>query len=109
MWSELMRKSSRTVYSGRMGTRGAIYVRISRDRAGAGLGVARQEEDCRALAARLGVEVAADAIYSDNDLSAYSGKPRPRYLAMLEDIRAGLIDVVLAWHTDRLHRSPGEL
>jgi DNA invertase Pin-like site-specific DNA recombinase len=29
--------------------RAAIYCRISQDRGGAGLGVARQEEDCRAL------------------------------------------------------------
>jgi hypothetical protein len=29
--------------------RAAIYVRISSDRTGAGLGVTRQEEDCRAL------------------------------------------------------------
>ncbi|MER5688882.1 hypothetical protein [Streptomyces sp. NPDC002205] len=34
--------------------RAAIYCRISQDRGGAGLGVARQEEDCRALCARLG-------------------------------------------------------
>jgi DNA invertase Pin-like site-specific DNA recombinase len=32
----------------------AIYCRISRDREGAGLGVQRQEEDCRQLAASLG-------------------------------------------------------
>jgi hypothetical protein len=30
-------------------TRFAIYVRISRDRVGAGLGVDRQVEDCKAL------------------------------------------------------------
>jgi hypothetical protein len=36
----------------------AIYVRISSDRTGAGLGVARQEEDCRALCERLGWTVA---------------------------------------------------
>lgn len=48
-------------------------------------------------------------MFADNDLSAYSGKPRPRYRAMLDAIRAGRIDAVLAWHTDRLHRSPIEL
>lgn len=86
----------------------AIYCRISRDRVGAGLGVDRQRDDCRRLAEQLGVRVAATP-YEDNDLSAYSGKPRPRYRALLADMRSGKVDVVLAWHTDRLHRSPVEL
>jgi site-specific DNA recombinase len=85
----------------------AVYVRISRDKAGAGLGVERQEADCRQLAARLGWTVVE--VFADNDLSAYSGRPRPRYRAMLDAIRAGRIGAVLAWHTDRLHRSPIEL
>ena len=50
--------------------RAAIYVRISQDRAGAGLGIARQEDDCRALCERKGWQVAG--IYADNDVSAYS-------------------------------------
>src|SRR5690625_3774762 len=85
----------------------AIYVRISRDREGAGLGVDRQENDCRDLAARLGWTIVAT--YTDNDLSAYSGKPRPGYLAMLEDVKAGRVNAILAWHTDRLHRKNAEL
>jgi DNA invertase Pin-like site-specific DNA recombinase len=88
-------------------TRAAIYCRISRDRTGAGLGVERQEADARALAERLGLEVAA--LYVDNDISASGRKPRPEYLRMLDDIRAGRIAAVIAWHTDRLHRSPVEL
>jgi len=84
-----------------------IYVRISDDRAGAGLGVKRQETDCRELAARLSWDVAD--VYIDNDLSAYSGKPRPAYKRMLADLQAGKAAAVLAWHTDRLHRSPTEL
>ncbi|MFH9404811.1 recombinase family protein [Streptomyces sp. NPDC017638] len=88
-------------------TRAIIYCRISRDREGAGLGVERQYEDCLALAKQLGIEVVA--VYKDNDLSAYSGKPRPGYRKLLSDLRAGHADTVLAWHTDRLHRSPAEL
>jgi DNA invertase Pin-like site-specific DNA recombinase len=84
-----------------------VYVRISEDREGAGLGVKRQEADCRALAAQAGWEVAD--VYVDNDLSAYSGKPRPEYRRLLEDLRIGRIDAVLAWHADRLHRAPAEL
>jgi site-specific DNA recombinase len=89
------------------GRRAAIYTRISQDREGAGLGVERQEADCRALAERLGWTIVA--VHSDNDLSAYSGKPRPGYLALLADLRAGTVDAVICWHTDRLHRSPSEL
>jgi site-specific DNA recombinase len=87
--------------------RAAIYVRISKDREGAGLGVERQETECRALAERLGWEVVA--VHVDNDISAYSGKPRPGYRAMLDAVRAGQVQAVLAWHTDRLHRRPIEL
>lgn len=84
-----------------------IYCRISQDRAGAGIGVARQEKECRALADRLGWTVIE--VYVDNDLSAYSGKPRPAYRRMLEQLRDGTATAVIAWHTDRLHRSPVEL
>lgn len=87
--------------------RAIIYCRISKDREGAGLGVDRQRQDCEELAARLGYEVVA--VYVDNDLSAYTGKPRPGYMSLLADLQAGRADAVLCWHTDRLHRSPTEL
>ncbi|MGO4384611.1 recombinase family protein [Specibacter sp. RAF43] len=85
----------------------AIYCRISSDRAGGGLGVARQEQDCREIAASLGWNVSR--VYVDNDISAYSGKTRPSYRELLEAMRAGQIQAVISWHTDRLHRSPLEL
>lgn len=90
-----------------MPTSAAVYCRISRDRVGAGLGVERQLADCRELGSRLGWTVAA--VHTDNDISAYSGKPRPGYKALLADLESGRTDAVLAWHTDRLHRSPAEL
>ncbi|MEB2527822.1 recombinase family protein [Kocuria rosea] len=67
----------------------------------------RQLEDCRALAARLGWTVVGE--YVDNDVSAYSGKVRPEYTALLRKLETGGIGGVLAFHTDRLHRSPREL
>ncbi|MFI5259498.1 MAG: recombinase family protein [Candidatus Limnocylindrales bacterium] len=88
-------------------TPAAIYCRISSDREGDGLGVERQRADCEALAKRLGWTVAAT--YIDDDRSAYSGKPRPAYRQLLEAIDAGTVSAVLAWHPDRLHRSPREL
>ena len=85
----------------------AIYARISRYMEGQGLGVERQEADCRALAERLGWEVAA--VYIDNDISAYSGRTRPQYRAMLDAVSKGEVGGVLAWHPDRLYRRNVEL
>ena len=94
------------VYSGM--TQVAIYCRISRDVEGLGLGVARQEADCRALAKKLGWTVAV--VRQDNDLSAYALKrPRPAYQDLLEDVRTGRVQAIIAWASDRLHRSPREL
>ena len=67
--------------------RAAIYCRISDDREGRGLGVARQEDECRALAERLGWSVTH--VYRDNDLSAYRGRRRPGYQALLEAVKQG--------------------
>lgn len=90
--------------------RAAIYNRISDDRReGQALGVARQRADCEALAKRLGYAVVDR--FTDNDISAseFTRKARPEYQRLLAAIRDGEVDVVLAWHTDRLHRSMGEL
>jgi site-specific DNA recombinase len=85
----------------------ALYCRISQDCEGQGLGVARQESPHRTLAERRGWDVVE--VYVDNDLSAYSGKARPAYQRLLADIEADNVDAVVAWHPDRLHRSPVEL
>src|SRR5690606_34296832 len=85
----------------------AIYCRISRDQRGEGLGVARQEEMCRKLAAEKGWPVVD--VYVDNDLSAYSGSRRPAYERMLADLESGAIDAVLVVDQDRLTRRPSEL
>ncbi|WP_220182829.1 recombinase family protein [Sphaerisporangium album] len=87
--------------------RAAICCRISQDRAGAGLGVARQETDCRALIERRGWQVAD--VYPDNDVSAYLGSPRPAWRRLLSDIEAGTVDAIVCWHVDRLTRSLREL
>jgi DNA invertase Pin-like site-specific DNA recombinase len=71
------------------------------------LGVTRQVTDCRALAERRRWPVVDT--YIDDDVSAYRGKPRPEYRRMLDDMRAGVVDAVVVWHLDRLHRNPKEL
>jgi site-specific DNA recombinase len=85
----------------------AIYARISADVEGKSLGVQRQLEDCRKLAADRGWPVGAE--YVDNDVSAFSGKPRQQYARMLGDLGSGARDAVIVYNLDRLHRRPVEL
>ncbi|MGB8500910.1 recombinase family protein, partial [Mycobacterium sp.] len=87
--------------------RAGIYVRISQDRTGAGLGVERQADDCQQLCEAKSWKVVE--VYVDNDVSAFSGKRRPEWERLLADIAAGEIDAVVGWHVDRLTRSPREL
>lgn len=81
----------------------AIYTRVSLDRTGEALAVARQEQECRELAARLGLDVVA--VYSDNDVSATTGKTRPSFEAMLD----AQPHAIIAWHQDRLLRLTRDL
>jgi site-specific DNA recombinase len=85
----------------------AIYARISADVEGKSLGVQRQLEDCRKLAADRGWPVGAE--YVDNDVSAFSGKPRRQYARMLAELESGDRDAVIVYNLDRLHRRPAEL
>lgn len=88
-------------------TTAAIYCRISSDKTGKSAGVERQRGDCLLMADRLGLKVVATL--TDNDISAYSGKPRPSYQQLLELMKSGEIGSVLAYHQDRLQRSLVEL
>lgn len=87
--------------------RAGLYLRISLDRVGAGLGVARQQADCVAEAQRRGWSVLE--VYIDNDVSAYSIRRRPAYDDMVTDIKRGRINALVVWHVDRLTRRPKEL
>lgn len=88
--------------------RALIYTRISSDPTGLRAGVERQEKECRALAKRNGWEVLT--ALEDNDLSAWSGKKlRPGFKSLLAALDDGTADSVIAWHIDRLTRSPKEL
>ena len=85
----------------------AIYTRISKDHAGLGLGVARQEKACRELADQRGWNNAV--VFSDNDVSASRAVRRPQYEAMLAGVRAGTVRRIVVWDLDRLSRQPIEL
>lgn len=86
----------------------ALYTRISEDPHGLKVGVTRQRTDTAALAHRRWPDEATE-LFEDDDSSAYSGKPRPRWLAMLDGIRAGRITGVIGYNLDRLVRLPREL
>jgi site-specific DNA recombinase len=81
----------------------AIYCRISQDDTGEGAGVKRQQDDCRKLAKAKGWTVAEPPLI-DNDKSAYNGRSRPEYEALLAGLRDGTYDAVIAWKLDRLTR-----
>lgn len=87
--------------------RAGIYARISSDREGDNLAISRQLADCEQLAKRNGWQIGES--YVDADISAYSGRPRPEYTRMLGEIEAGVVEAVLVYHVDRLHRHPREL
>jgi site-specific DNA recombinase len=88
----------------------AIYARISSDREGEARGVDRQKEDCLALIERHpDWRLDQRHIFVDNDISAYSGKRRPEYERLMAAVERGEVDVIVAWHVDRLTRKPIEL
>ncbi len=87
--------------------RAALYLRQSRDALQNGLAVERQRQDCAKLAAERGWEVTAVLI--DNDLSASNGKVRPGYEELLGMVDAGSVDVIVAYHVDRLTRRLADL
>lgn len=71
------------------------------------MGVERQREDCEKLARQRGWRVSE--VYCDNDISASSGKVRPAYGKLLDDIECGQVGAIAVWALDRLHRRPVEL
>src|SRR5680860_647514 len=87
--------------------RAAVYARQSITREGsASLDV--QVESCREAAGRLRVEVVAELIEAPST-SGYKnrGRSRPKFQELLELIRTGDVDCVIAYKTDRLSRGGG--
>jgi site-specific DNA recombinase len=85
----------------------AIYTRISSDPTCRELGVRRQTDDCTALAELLGWDIVAT--WTDNDLSAFNGKLRPGFEAMLTAMAKREFGALICWHPDRLYRSLKDL
>jgi DNA invertase Pin-like site-specific DNA recombinase len=80
----------------------AVYCRISDDRGEEGLGVERQRADCLALVEAKGWTL--ESVYTDNDVSASKGKPRPAYREMMAKVASGSVGVIVALRADRLYR-----
>ncbi|MFI6268638.1 recombinase family protein [Micromonospora zamorensis] len=84
-----------------------IYARLSLDKLGNELGVDRQLEACRELAARQGWTVTRELI--DNSISATTGRVRPAFEKLLT--LSPKPEAIIVWHLDRLVRltqEPGE-
>src|SRR6187431_1206622 len=87
----------------------AIYARLSKKTAENELNLTDQIQRCRERAAERGWEVVAE--FSDRAESAYDREnidDRPGFGQLLELVRIGAVDVVLAWRPDRLFRDPIE-
>lgn|GEM_PF-1065847 len=83
-------------------TSAVAYLRISKDRNGEGLGVERQLEACKHLAAAKGWEI--DLVLDENDTSATSSKRRPQFERLLQMMESGEAEAVVAYKVDRLVR-----
>lgn len=85
------------------------YLRISSDREGREIGVGRQDETVRDLAARFDAEL-IEPLYVDNDAGAstLSKAPRPDYDRLLDDAEADPGSLILAYSNSRLTRRPSE-
>ena len=86
--------------------RAGIYRRISSDDERDELGVERQLPPCMKLAEAKGAEVVK--VFTDNDVSASKGKRRKDYEEMLQWVRDGKLDMLIAYSADRFTRTPRE-
>jgi site-specific DNA recombinase len=85
--------------------RAAIYTRISKSDPTVEA-TADQERRCRELAEREGYEVVA--VFTDDGVSAYSGKKRPDWARLASGIERGSFDLILAVAEDRFARNAAE-
>jgi site-specific DNA recombinase len=84
-------------------TSAIAYCRISLDQTGEGAGVARQQQDAKALADVRGWKI-VDVIV-ENDTSAAGRKARPGFERLMGAVEDGSTKVVIAWSLDRLTRN----
>lgn len=85
-----------------------IYIRVStEDQAREGFSLAEQEEKLRQLCKYKDFEIYK--IYKDAGISAKDMKNRPAFQQMLEDMKAGKLNYIVAYKLDRVTRSVRDL
>lgn len=98
--------------------RAGIYIRRSEKSEGRSKSREEQLHICRQICERYGFEIDEARIYYEeegqkgeywfDDGSGYHPKPyRPELTRLVNDIKAGKIDVVVVWRSDRLYRDAG--
>jgi DNA invertase Pin-like site-specific DNA recombinase len=86
--------------------RAAVYARVSLDQTGEAASVTQQEEAARDLVTQRGWTLAG--VYVDNSITGTGKKHRPQFYAMLDAVRRGEVDAIVARHMDRIARNPRE-
>ena len=85
-----------------------IYIRVStEDQAREGFSLGEQEEKLKQLCKYKGFEVFK--VYKDAGISAKDMKNRPQFQQMIEDMKNGLINYIVAYKLDRVTRSVRDL
>lgn len=85
-----------------------IYIRVStEDQAREGFSLGEQEEKLRQLCDYKGYEIFK--VYCDAGISAKDMEHRPRFQEMLQDMRDGKINYIVAYKLDRVTRSVRDL
>ena len=86
----------------------AVYIRVStEDQAREGFSLGEQKEKLLQLCAFKGYEVFK--VYEDAGISAKDITHRPQFQQMLEDMKAGKINYIVAYKLDRVTRSVKDL
>ena len=85
-----------------------IYIRVStEDQAREGFSLGEQEEKLRQLCDYKGYEIYK--VYCDAGISAKDMEHRPKFQEMLQDMRDGKINYIVAYKLDRVTRSVRDL
>lgn len=85
-----------------------IYIRVStEDQAREGFSLGEQEEKLRSLCAYKEYDVYK--VYCDAGISAKDMEHRPQFIEMLEDMKKGKINYIVAYKLDRVTRSVRDL
>ena len=86
----------------------AVYIRVStEDQAREGFSLGEQKEKLLQLCAFKGYEVFK--VYEDAGISAKNMKDRPAFQQMLDDMKAGKLNYIVAYKLDRVTRSVRDL